>query len=713
MKKILSIALLLFLSTNLYGQYNFVIDSSQYDSVKVGKGILFFFDTIQWSINDSIQGEIISANTVDDDALDLSDITLVDFTDDVNFVKAVDSTGTGSDAFASRTALVDTASNHWTEIVSKEPLVGTSLSLDTLLIIDNTNNDTTFVHDNGDTTFIQSNNNSIYIGRERASFDMRKQISVPAIEAETTDLNVMVIVDYDSDMETDFRDIRFTESDGVTEIDQWMESYVTSDSSIWWIEIPTCPAAGWTGYMYYDKPEFSLKSDGEAVFPLFDDFYGTDGDSASVARWEYSANYKINGNIEIQDSCLIVDPKSDYNSVVMYSDTSVAVGLADPDYDEGFGVRARIQYVGTETHEDTITIGFTNTFTYYCEYGNFAKFVARTADIATDNIGKDTWKIIEIRRESSDSARFWIESTEEHLGFTTYSDSERVYVRVENAAALTNELRIDWIFVTRLPNVSAGGSDTELAPATVGAEQSLSDYEVILRPTNILGDISAQSYEVDVSPTELGYLDGVSSALQTQMDSKLNKADSTGTGPDSYASRTAVVDTASAHWTEINSKEPLIGTELSVDTLTVSDSFVIQLDDSLETDSTYTGVVMSFEAGDSLVAGELIGLVNPGGYYRKVSCDSAETLPAILLVTAYVDSGEIGLGLVQGTFRLNSWNWSTIGERIMAGETMGTIITQAGAPGGGGDNKTQLIGVVMSADQIFFRPNWDFNTPVD
>lgn len=34
---------------------------------------------------------------------------------------------------------------------------------------------------------------------------------------------------------------------------------------------------------------------------------------------------------------------------------------------------------------------------------------------------------------------------------------------------------------------------------------------------------------------------------------KLNKADSTGTGADSYSTRTALVDTASAHWTEINS----------------------------------------------------------------------------------------------------------------------------------------------------------------
>lgn len=46
-------------------------------------------------------------------------------------------------------------------------------------------------------------------------------------------------------------------------------------------------------------------------------------------------------------------------------------------------------------------------------------------------------------------------------------------------------------------------------------------------------------------------LTDTSSAHWTEINLKLNKADSTGTGADSYASRSALVDTAAAHWTEI------------------------------------------------------------------------------------------------------------------------------------------------------------------
>lgn len=61
-------------------------------------------------------------------------------------------------------------------------------------------------------------------------------------------------------------------------------------------------------------------------------------------------------------------------------------------------------------------------------------------------------------------------------------------------------------------------------------------------------DIESTNYGSDgtVSDAELLYINSLSSNAQTQIDSKLNKADSTGTGSASYATRTALVDTAIA-----------------------------------------------------------------------------------------------------------------------------------------------------------------------
>ncbi len=68
------------------------------------------------------------------------------------------------------------------------------------------------------------------------------------------------------------------------------------------------------------------------------------------------------------------------------------------------------------------------------------------------------------------------------------------------------------------------------------------------------GDFSAKSYETNVSATELGYLSSVTSDVQTQIDSKVNKVDSTSHAVNHYMTRSAGTDTASNHWTEINKK---------------------------------------------------------------------------------------------------------------------------------------------------------------
>src|SRR3990167_10358131 len=52
-------------------------------TIATGKNIKV--GAVTWTVVDSIDGEIIAANTIDDDALDLADITLADFTDDVGY----------------------------------------------------------------------------------------------------------------------------------------------------------------------------------------------------------------------------------------------------------------------------------------------------------------------------------------------------------------------------------------------------------------------------------------------------------------------------------------------------------------------------------------------------------------------------------------------------------------------------------------------------
>ena len=74
----------------------------------------------------------------------------------------------------------------------------------------------------------------------------------------------------------DFGDIRFTDSDGTTLLDYWMEEYTSGDKATFWVEIPSIPASPDTAtiYIYYGKSDATTTSNGDDTFLFFDDFTG-------------------------------------------------------------------------------------------------------------------------------------------------------------------------------------------------------------------------------------------------------------------------------------------------------------------------------------------------------------------------------------------------------------------------------------------------------
>ena len=82
-------------------------------------------------------------------------------------------------------------------------------------------------------------------------------------------------------MKADFSDIRFTDSDGTTLINYWLESETDSTSATFWVKIPSIPAAPSTAtiYMYYGNSAATSASNGDNTFEFFDDF-------SSAAPWQ-------------------------------------------------------------------------------------------------------------------------------------------------------------------------------------------------------------------------------------------------------------------------------------------------------------------------------------------------------------------------------------------------------------------------------------------
>lgn len=73
---------------------------------------------------------------------------------------------------------------------------------------------------------------------------------------------------------SDGADIRFTDSDGVTLLSYWIESWDNSgETATIWVKVPSVPASSTkTIYMYYGNSGATSESDGESTFEFFDDF---------------------------------------------------------------------------------------------------------------------------------------------------------------------------------------------------------------------------------------------------------------------------------------------------------------------------------------------------------------------------------------------------------------------------------------------------------
>jgi hypothetical protein len=74
---------------------------------------------------------------------------------------------------------------------------------------------------------------------------------------------------------TDFGDIRFTASDGTTQLNYWLQSYTSGNVATFWVQITdSLTGASSTIYLYYGNPSATTTSNGAAVWTLFDDFEG-------------------------------------------------------------------------------------------------------------------------------------------------------------------------------------------------------------------------------------------------------------------------------------------------------------------------------------------------------------------------------------------------------------------------------------------------------
>lgn len=133
------------------------------------------------------------------------------------------------------------------------------------------------------------------------NFTRRLPVVVTTSE-DTTDYQIQVNLTHDSDMNSTGQDIRFTDSDGSTILNYWMDRSQSVNGSYYYFFVRLPVLENKTIYAYYGNWELYTTSNGSLTFPSFSDFEGVKESfwTTTAGTWSvdnkqaYSYNYSYN-----------------------------------------------------------------------------------------------------------------------------------------------------------------------------------------------------------------------------------------------------------------------------------------------------------------------------------------------------------------------------------------------------------------------------------
>ena len=109
-----------------------------------------------------------------------------------------------------------------------------------------------------------------WINPTASGWTKKRPITISGASSSLTDYQVKLVVGYDSDMQSDYDDLRFFDLNG-NEMNYWIEDSTLASATAW-LSVASIPISGTTIYMYYGNPSATSASDGDAVFGFFDGF---------------------------------------------------------------------------------------------------------------------------------------------------------------------------------------------------------------------------------------------------------------------------------------------------------------------------------------------------------------------------------------------------------------------------------------------------------
>lgn len=272
--------------------------------------------------------------------------------------------------------------------------------------------------------------------------------------ADLTDYQVKIFVSYDDDMLENFDDLRFVDSDGITELSCWMENYFPSENATVWVKVPSVPASeNKTIWMYYGNPSAASAENGDAVFEFFDDFLGTSIDNN---KWT------VTGSPTLSNSIVSIPPGASIKSIASWSGVAYRHRAYHPAADVHMGAEsttAGYAYTRFRTLTDTNNLLFWTSNAY--------PYVASENETIT-TIGPGAfWANFDIIRKSSSSVVCLIEGIQKADHSTVYSEPSRYHLLSFSGGTL----EADWVLVRKYvspePTVIIIRATIDISPDTL------------------------------------------------------------------------------------------------------------------------------------------------------------------------------------------------------------------------------------------------------
>jgi len=275
-----------------------------------------------------------------------------------------------------------------------------------------------------------------------------------------TDYPVLVNITWDADMLTDFDDLRFTQADGDTLLDAWLDSFTASTSAKVWVKTDT-PASTVEAdiYMYYGNSNAASDWSGPNTFDFFDGFEDndtTDWTKASGVTFDAVTSPVKHGTYAAK-----------YTSTTAYAEAHKSVGSDLPDRMYEFYARSDTinidKYLGIEKTGGAIAnsvcvIFSTSSIVYYD--GAFHWLQAYTVD---------TWyKFSILTHPADDTFDLWIDDVSKGTDLGTRGSIIGGINAISfSCAATTSSLFADKVLVRKYvanPATYAFGSEEGLPP---------------------------------------------------------------------------------------------------------------------------------------------------------------------------------------------------------------------------------------------------------